>query len=309
MLILVTGGGGFLGSGICDRLLRDGHALRVFERPRVQPYREFQAPEKVEWFTGDFTSRHDVGQSLEGVDAVIHLVSTTLPKNSNEDPIYDLQSNVVATLQLLEEMKKKSIRKVIFISSGGTVYGIPEILPIPETHQTNPICSYGITKLAIEKYLHLYRRLHGFQPIILRVANPYGPRQRPDTAQGAVAAFLHRVRTGQAIHIWGDGSVVRDYLHIDDVAEAFLAALHYTGGETVFNIGAGVGTTLKQLVETIESVSCTNLEVEYQVARTFDVPANVLCIEKAREHLQWEPATGLAQGIAQTLEQIPTCRA
>ena len=156
MNVTVFGGGGFIGSTIVDRLLRDGHAVRVFERPRVAPYRIFAAHEQVEWITGDLLSRHDVGCALEGADAVFHLVSTTLPKSSNEDPIYDVQSNLVASLQMLDAMIEQKVPKIVFISSGGTVYGRPRYTPIDEQHPTEPEVSYGITKLAIEKYLQMY---------------------------------------------------------------------------------------------------------------------------------------------------------
>jgi UDP-glucose 4-epimerase len=301
MNILIFGGGGFLGSAICDRLLRGGHSIRIFERPRVQPYRHFLESEALEWVSGDFSSRHDIQESLAGMNAVVHLVSTTLPKNSNDDTIYDVQSNVVATLQLLEEIREKGIRKVIFISSGGTVYGMPEVFPVAESHPTEPICSYGITKLAIEKYLKLYMRLHGIQPVILRLANPYGPRQRVETAQGAVAAFLNRALNGMPIPIWGDGSVVRDYIFVEDVADAFAAALDYDGEETVFNIGSGTGTSLNHLVKKIETLMGVPLQVEYLPSRNFDVPKNFLCIEKAKNLLGWRPRTDMEMGLAKTM--------
>jgi UDP-glucose 4-epimerase len=301
MNILIFGGGGFLGSAICDRLLRGGHSIRIFERPRVQPYRHFAKSEALEWVSGDFSSRHDIKESLAGMNAVVHLVSTTLPKNSNDDTIYDVQSNVVATLQLLEEIREKGIRKVIFISSGGTVYGMPEVFPVAESHPTEPICSYGITKLAIEKYLKLYMRLHGIQPVILRLANPYGPRQRVETAQGAVAAFLSRALNGKPIRIWGDGSVVRDYIFVEDVADAFAAALDYDGEETVFNIGSGTGTSLNHLVEKIETLMGVPLQMEYLPSRNFDVPKNFLCIQKAKNLLGWRPRADMEMGLAKTM--------
>jgi UDP-glucose 4-epimerase len=304
MRIIIFGGGGFLGSTICDRLLQGGHELRVFERPRVSPYRAFLRNEKLEWITGDFTSRHDIEKALEGMEAVIHLVSTTLPKNSNDDTIYDVQSNIVATLQVLEEMKKNGIRKIIFISSGGTVYGVPQSIPISENHPTEPICSYGITKLAIEKYLNLYKKLAGIQPVVLRLSNPYGPRQRIETAQGAIAAFLHTTLTSRPIQIWGDGSVVRDYIFIEDVAAAFSAALDYQGDETIFNIGSGTGVSLNQLIKKIEGFYGPNLKVEYQAGRAFDVPTNILCINKAARHLGWSPRTDLQTGLSKTREWI-----
>ena len=178
MKIVIFGGGGFIGSTIADRLLVDGHELRIFERPRVEPYRKFIESERVEWVTGDFQSTHDVSDALVGVDAVFHLVSTTLPKSSNDDPIYDVQSNVVASLQMLNAMVVQNVRKIVFISSGGTVYGNPVYLPIDEKHPTDPLVSYGITKLAIEKYLRIFERMHGIKSVTLRVANPYACRNR-----------------------------------------------------------------------------------------------------------------------------------
>lgn len=168
MKILIFGGGGFIGSTIADRLLADGHSLRIFERPRVEPYREFAPTEVVEWVTGDLMSQHDVNEAIDGMDAVLHLVSTTLPKTSNDDPVYDVQTNLVATLQMLNAMVEKRVRRIIFISSGGTVYGEPNYLPIDEAHPTDPQVSYGITKLAIEKYILMYQHLHGIKATVLR---------------------------------------------------------------------------------------------------------------------------------------------
>src|SRR4249919_1440572 len=160
MKCTLFGGGGFIGSAIADRLLGDGHELRIFERPRVEPYRSFAAHEKVEWVTGDLLSMHDLGAAIDGSDAVVHLVSTTLPKSSNDDPIYDVQTNLVASLQMLEAMRARDVRRIVFISSGGTVYGNPQYVPVDEKHPTEPQVSYGIVKLAIEKYLRMYQRLH-----------------------------------------------------------------------------------------------------------------------------------------------------
>ena len=252
--VLVLGGGGFIGSAIVDRLLAEGYSVRIFERPRVAPYRVFGPTENVDWMTGDLLSAHDVEVAMEGMDIVIHLVSATLPKGSNDDPIYDVQSNVVGSLQILNVMVRKKIRRIIFISSGGTVYGVPQYLPIDEKHPTDPQVSYGITKLAVEKYLLLFQRLYSIRATILRLANPYGERQRVETAQGAVAVFLHRALRGECVDIWGDGSVTRDYLYIGDVAEAFLCAVRYEGAESVFNIGSGHGTSLNDLLSMIERV-------------------------------------------------------
>jgi len=302
MKITIFGGGGFIGSTIADRLLEEGHDLRIFERPRVEPYRKFSGADKIEWITGDFSSTHDVSAAIEGVDAVMHLVSTTLPKNSNEDPVYDVQSNIVATLQMLNAMAAQGVSKIIFISSGGTVYGNPQYLPIDEKHPADPLVSYGITKLTIEKYLQIFERAHGIRAISLRVANPYGERQRIETAQGAVGVFLHHALKGIPIEIWGDGSVTRDYIHISDVAEAFVKALEYQGEKRIFNISSGTGTSLTELVAMLEGVLGKPVECRYLQARPFDVRASVLSNALAREELKWAPKTSMPEGLKRTAE-------
>ena len=302
MKILIFGGGGFIGSTIADRLLAEGYPLRIFERPRVQPYRKFKDNESVEWLAGDLSSSHDVSDAIQGVDAVLHLVSTTLPKNSNDDPIYDVQSNVVASLHILNAMVAYKVSKIIFISSGGTVYGNPIYLPVDEVHPTNPVVSYGITKLAIEKYLQMYERLHGIKAIALRVANPYGERQRVETAQGAVGVFLHHALKGTPIEIWGDGSVTRDYIHVSDVAEAFVKALNYTGDLRLFNISSGVGTPLNALIDMLEAVLGRSIERQYLPRRSFDIPVSVLCNNLMRSELGLTPLVSMPQGIARTAE-------
>lgn len=301
MKFTVFGGGGFIGSAIVDRLLVEGHAVRVFERPRVAPYREFDTGEAIEWVTGDMLGAHDVAQAIDGADTVIHLVSTTLPKGSNDDPAYDVSSNVLATLNLLDAMAAKGLRRIVFISSGGTVYGTPRYVPIDEKHPTEPEVSYGIVKLTIEKYLQLYQRLHGIRATVLRVANPYGERQRIETAQGAVGVFLHRVLSGQPIDIWGDGTVIRDFIHVGDVADAFVRAAEYEGDVTVFNIGSGVGTSLNQLVQAIGEVVGGPVACNHLPGRAIDVPVSVLDCSLAKRELGWEPTVRLPEGLSRTV--------
>ncbi len=205
-----------MGSHLCDALLAEGHSVRIFDRPNLKRFREFSADEQVEWVEGDFANQEDIARAVPDCDVIYHLVSTTLPKSSNDNPVYDVETNIVGTLHLLEVARKSTVRKVIFISSGGTVYGVPNSTPINEEHPTNPICSYGISKLTIEKYLNLYYTLYGLDYCVLRLANPYGERQRTTVAQGAVAVFLHRALRNETIEIWGDGSVVRDYIYVSD---------------------------------------------------------------------------------------------
>jgi UDP-glucose 4-epimerase len=304
MQITVLGGGGFIGSTIIDRLLLDGHSIRVFERPRINPYRSFANHEHVEWINGDLASVHDVREAIRGVDAVMHLVSTTLPKSSNDDPMYDVQSNLLSTLQLLQVMVEEGVKKIVFISSGGTVYGNPQYLPIDERHPTEPVVSYGITKLAIEKFLVMFQHLHGIKAVILRVTNPYGERQRVETAQGAVGVFLDRAIRGLPIEIWGNGSVARDYIHVSDVANAFAQALIYEGRHSVFNVSTGTATSLSELLSIIERVTALKLDVRFKAPRPFDVTLSVLDNTLANQELGWRPAVDLETGIARTAQWI-----
>ncbi|HHS7809898.1 MULTISPECIES: NAD-dependent epimerase/dehydratase family protein [Pseudomonas] len=302
MKITVFGGGGFIGSTIVDRLLLDGHDITVFERPRVARYRNFTESESVRWVTGDLLSKTDVESVVKGAEVVVHLVSTTLPKSSNDDPIYDVQTNLVASLQMIEAMTTHQVGRIVFISSGGTVYGRPCYTPIDESHPTDPEVSYGITKLAIEKYLLMYGKLRNIKPVILRVANPYGERQRVETAQGAVGVFISKVLTGQPIDIWGDGSVQRDFLHVSDVADAFAKAVTYTGTESVFNISSGVGTSLNELVQLIGDAYGAVPSVAYTSGRQFDVPVSILSNKRAQKELNWTPQVSIEEGISRTLK-------
>ena len=301
---LVLGGGGFVGSAVAERLISEGISLRIFDKTGTQPYRTFQDSENVEWVVGDFQKKSDLLTALDGIETVVHLVSSTLPKSSNDSPINDVQTNVIATLRLLDAMLETGARRIIFASSGGTVYGLPFTIPIKEEHPTEPNVSYGITKLTIEKYLHLYNRLYGIDYLILRIANPYGERQRIETAQGAVAVFLHKAINRIPIDIWGDGSIVRDYLHVTDVAEAFAKALAYRGNKKIFNIGSGFGTSLNELLSLIETSVGYSVERRYMESRVFDLPVSILDSTLAAVELNWSAKVHLSDGLRMTLASI-----
>jgi UDP-glucose 4-epimerase len=295
---LVLGGRGFIGTHLVDALLAQGYVVRCFDRPHVAPLGDAHLSNpNFELYEGDLVSEADVTDALMGCEVCFHLVSTTLPKSSNADPVFDVESNVLGTLRLLTHAVKSGLKKVIFVSSGGTVYGVPKQLPIPESHATDPVCSYGISKLAIEKYLGLFKQLHGLDYTVLRLANPYGERQRTHASQGAVAVFLGKVLRGETVEIWGDGSVVRDYIHIADVVDALLAALEQSGNEHVFNIGAGRGHSLNELLDTIENVTGRVADRRYLPGRAFDVPESVLNIAQAKQSLDWSPKVGFEQGL------------
>ena len=304
MKIVIFGGGGFIGSSLSDRLLQDNHRLRIFERHGVIPYRKFVSHEKVEWVNGDFLNANDVSRAIDGVDVVIHLVSTTLPKDSNDDPVNDVKTNLISSIQLLDKMVEMKIPKIIFISSGGTVYGDALYSPLDENHPTNPKVSYGITKLAIEKYLLLYQSLNDIQVNILRVANPYGERQSFNRSQGAVATFIYNAIQGKNIQIWGDGNVVRDYIYISDVSEAIVSAVAYSGSKSIFNISSSVGVSLNELVEKIEYALNKKITINFKKARSIDVPNCVLDNTLARNEFGWVPAVKINDGLQLTSKWI-----
>ena len=300
MNIVIFGGGGFIGSSMTDRLLKDNNRLRVVERHDVMQYRKFLSHEKVDWITGDFLNANDISRAIDSTDVVIHLVSTTLPKNSNESPINDVKTNLIASIQLLDKMVEMKIPKIIFISSGGTVCGDALYSPIDENHTTNPKVSYGITKLAIEKYLLLYQSINGIKVNILRVANPYGERQRIDRLQGAAATFIYNAIQGKKIKIWGDGEVVRDYIYISDVSEAIASAIAYKGMKSIFNISSSVGVSLNELAKKIEHVLNQKITVNFNKARSIDVPNCVLDNTLARDELRWAPQVNIDDGLLRT---------
>ena len=297
MNMLILGGNGFIGSHLVDRLLAEDHRVRVFDKYE-EHYRKPVAC--VEYCVGDFGNRGMLSEALTGIDIVFHLISTTLPKTSNDDPVFDVQSNVVETIFLLEQCVTKKIRKVVFISSGGAIYGNPLSLPISENCPTEPECSYGITKLAVEKYMALFNHLHGLDYVVLRPSNPYGGRQNPDGIQGAISVFLGRVAQGKSIEIWGDGQVVRDYIFIDDLIDGMYKAISVNALSRVFNLGSGIGHSLNEILDVIRNVTGKEIKVVYKAKRSFDIPSIYLDICRAKQELSWAPSVSLEAGIEKT---------
>lgn len=296
--VLVLGGCGFIGSHLVDALLAANIRVRCFDRADIGHTGTPRGSNLIyEFFAGDLASDADIASALEGCDVCVHLVSTTLPQSSNADPVYDVESNVVGTLGVLKHAVTAGVKKVVFVSSGGTVYGVPRQIPIPETHPTEPTVSYGITKLTIEKYLALFHTLHGLNYTVLRLANPFGERQRTQSSQGAVAVFAGKALRGEEVQIWGNGNVVRDYIYISDVVEALVAAIRYSGTEHIFNIGSGSGKSLNEVLDAIDQAIGHRIDRRYLPGRVFDVPRSVLDIERARHVLGWVPRTSFEDGL------------
>ncbi|EAU54363.1 NAD-dependent epimerase/dehydratase family protein [Mariprofundus ferrooxydans] len=302
MNVLVLGGSGFIGSHVVDHLLAAGHKVRVFDRA---PERYRTALKQVEYRLGAFDDTFQVAEALQGMDAVCHLISTTVPGTSNLDPVADVQSNLINTLSLLEQMRNKDLHRILYLSSGGTVYGNPQQFPISESHPLNPISSYGVVKVAIEKYMNMYQQLYGFEPIILRPSNPYGSRQGHAGVQGLIGTLLARALSGDTLEIWGDGSVIRDYMHVSDLARLSVAALE-SGHSGVFNAGSGEGHSINDIIGLIRDIMSEELQVNYCEGRTFDVKEVVLDISRAKETFAWQPEISLSAGINEQLQWLRT---
>lgn len=306
MKVLVTGGAGFIGTHLVRLLLASGVGeVRIIDRrtPRnVGQGRHyvFHAGELTELIV-------DQPAILEGVDTVFHLAWASVPESSVQNPVRDVQVNVVSTVRLLEQCVAVGVRRVVFLSSGGAVYGEPSALPIPETHPTDPISAYGISKLAAEKYLALFHRLHGLEYVILRPSVPYGEYQNPFGRQGAVAVFCGRVAQGKPITLWGDAeAIARDFFHVSDLARACVLAAKSDRPTDIYNIGGGERISLARLIEAIADTvgPAYPVTTESLPPRPFDVPEVVMDISKAYTCLGWQPTIDLAFGLERTWRWI-----
>lgn len=294
---IVLGGGGFIGTNLCRRLVDEGHRVGAFGRNR--PYTE--ALEGVELFRGDFTDATSLALAIETFDVVYHLVHGATPQSANLDMAGDVERNVIASINMIEVCRKLGVDRIVYVSSGGTIYGCPQQVPTPETAPTEPITAYGISKLAIEKYFALYQHLHQVDYRILRVTNPFGPFQNAAKNQGVIASIILRILRNEEMEIWGDGSVVRDFIFVDDVVDALIAAMHDRGGARIFNIGSGEGHNLRHVIASIERLLGKKLHIQWKPARPHDVPVSVLTIDRAREMLGWTPKTNFEEGLSRTI--------
>jgi len=294
---IVLGGGGFLGVNLCRRLAAAGGRVRAFGRRCLFP----QALAGVDWYQGDFADAAALAAAIESYEVVFHLVHATTPHSANLDMAADLQQNVVSSLALLDISRNLGVKRIVFVSSGGIVYGRAKQIPTPEDAPTEPITAYGISKLAIEKYLALYQHLHGLDFRVLRVSNPFGPFQVATKNQGIVAALIAQALAHQPAEIWGDGSVVRDYIFVGDVVDALQAAAADRSDARVLNIGSGHGRSLREIIAALEAALGRKIAINWKPGRPIDVPTSILSIDRARSVLGWAPKTPFEQGLAQTV--------
>jgi UDP-glucose 4-epimerase len=304
MKAVIFGGNGFIGSHLADGLIARGFEVTVFDSFKNGMQNLEHIRDRIKIIKGDFLNSSDLSLALDDMDYVFHFISTTTPAASIRDPIYDINSNIVGSVALFQKAVEKNVKKVIFPSSGGTIYGDTYGKPVTEDAPLNPVSPYAISKLAIEKYLGFFYQTYGMDYSILRFSNPYGERQNPRGNQGVIPIFLGRIKNNEKPVIYGDGSAVRDYIFIDDAISATLSVVQLHSKNKVFNIGSGTGTSLNELIACMSSVTKTRIDPVYYESKGVYLSRIVLDISRVSEETGWKPVTPLSQGIEKTWNWI-----
>lgn len=299
--ILVIGGTGFLGSNLVGGLERQGHNIRVLSRGNVRDLVNYQ---NVEYIVGDINNNEDLDKSINGMDYVYHLASTTNPKSSENDLIFDVSTNLSSSINILKGCVKNNIKKFIFCSSGGTVYGNHNKMPISENFKCEPISSYGLVKYNIELYIKYFNYKYNLDYEILRLSNPYGKKQFPGGSQGVIPTFIKNILNDNEIKVFGDGSSIRDYLYIDDFIDLSIKLLSNNKKNNILNVGSGNGTSIGKLIEKMELLIGKKANINFLPPRKFDVSQIYLNIDKVSKVYDWKPKITLDEGLQKTIDWV-----
>ena len=300
MKVLVTGGAGFIGSHVVDRLLQEGHDVVVVDN--LVTGKRKNVPKAAQFYKLDIEN-----PKLERIfrnerpSIVFHLAAQMNVRRSVEDPMFDAQVNVLGTLNVLEQASKHGARKVIFSSSGGAIYGEQLAFPAPETHITQPLSPYRISKLCGEHYLSYYHRLSGIQVVSLRYANVYGPRQDPEGEAGVVAIFIQKMLRGEQAVVNGNGRQTRDFVFVEDVVESNLMAMG-SEVEGVYNVGTGIETSVNDLFKIVVDLTKVEFKEVHGPAKRGEQARSVIDSTKLHRDLGWEPKVDLREGLRRTVE-------
>jgi UDP-glucose 4-epimerase len=301
MNILVTGGAGFIGSHIVEAYLAEGHRVTVVDN--LSTGRKGNVNPAAEFHNVDIRDADALGKVMShgNFDVVNHHAAQMDIRRSVADPVYDASVNIIGMLTLMELGMRSGIRRVVFASSGGAVYGEQEMFPAPETHPTRPISPYGVAKLATEQYLFYYAQVHGIAPVALRYANVYGPRQNPEGEAGVVAIFATKMLQGREPVVNGDGKQTRDYVFVGDVVKANVLALRAEGCR-VYNVGTGIETDVNSIFRTIKAATTSNCEEIHGAAKKGEQTRSVLDCRRIASELGWSPTVTLQDGLRKTVE-------
>jgi UDP-glucose 4-epimerase len=303
-IALIFGGNGFIGSHLAERLVHDGFEVKIFDTFNTGIHNLDSIINDIEIVRGDFLDKDDLSRALKNVELVFHYISTTNPVTAVNNPVFDVESNIIGSIRLFQAAIENKIERVIFPSSGGTIYGPVQGDLIKETHPLNPVNPYAISKLTIEKYLHYFNYSFGMDYFILRYSNPYGERQNPRGNQGVIPIFLNKIKNKEHPVIYGDGSAIRDYIYIDDAIDATMAVLNSNTDETLFNVGSGQETSINQLISVMSDVTSSTVDPVFLENSGIYLPKIVLDISRIRKETGWYPKTDIKEGIKKTWEWI-----
>jgi UDP-glucose 4-epimerase len=303
-------GGGFLGAHVAQRLAAQGHSVIVYSRSfndwLVRTDRSSEG--RIELAEGELPAGRGLRELIEGADIVFYMAGSSTPSMAQTDPGGSIMSSVVPAAAVLDLMRGTSTRRIVLASSGGTVYGAVKQLPTSEEHATEPISLHGHNSLTVERYAMFFAQQYGFEPVIIRYSNPYGPGQLARHGQGVVAAWCEALVRDETITLFGDGQVRRDFVFIDDAASATVLAGLQSAGPAIYNVGSGESSSLQTLFEMLERVAQRRARIRHIPARPIDVPATQLDCTKLRSSLGWEATTTLEDGIRASWEwtlQLP----
>ena len=305
MLALVTGGAGFIGSNLVDQLLGRGHEVHVVDDLSSGKESNLEAAlaAGAKLHTADIRDGDAMRDLFGSVkpEVVFHLAAQIDVRVSVADPAYDARTNVEATANLLETGRVNGVRRFVFASTGGAIYGVTDVMPTPENTEARPMAPYGTSKLCAEQYLGLYERLHGMSTVALRFGNVYGPRQDVHGEAGVIAIFCGRLRRGEDLRVFGDGEQTRDYIYVGDLVEAIATAGE--GDATgAINLGTEEETSVLRVAELLQVHAGATSPIDFQPARLGEIQRSVLHAGRAREVLGWSAATPIDEGLRLTWE-------
>ncbi len=298
--ILVTGGAGFIGSNVADRFIKDGHKVVIIDN--LSTGVEANLNKKAKFHKLDIRSAViDKIFEREKPEVLCHHAAQIDVRKSTDDPIFDAEVNIIGSLNLFNSCVKHKVKKVIFASTGGAIYGEQDYFPADENHPANPVSPYGVAKLTIEKYLHFYKEVYGINFVALRYANVYGPRQNPFGEAGVVAIFTERLLENKKAIINGDGKQTRDFVFVQDVVESNVLALKYPQSD-IFNIGTGIETDINHIFRTLKKEAGSKQKELHGPAKSGEQQRSVIECLKAKRVLKWKPRYNLEEGIARTVQ-------
>jgi UDP-glucose 4-epimerase len=293
--VLILGGTGFIGRSLAMVLHEKSYCVRVFS-PSASRY---IWPNNIQPITGYLEDKGLLQQQTEWADLIIHTISTTNPKTSESDPLYNLNSNLVPLVQLLEIIKNNPSKKLVFFSSGGGVYGKSTYPNIEENHPKNPSTSYGLVKSLMEEYIIHYHRNFDLPFLILRPSNPYGPKTRSIGEQGIISTLIHKTLQNQEIQIWANPENVRDYIFIDDCVSAVFKLIE-SNAEGIFNISSGIGLSLNEIISVVQELFSYELKLSFVTNSAKEESVNVLDNRKIIEQTGWRPQIDIKNGVSLT---------